>query len=329
MKIGGWLVGLAAVAALIIGCGDGSGAQTTEAPSRDPLELHVELPGEAGIESMGILLAEINGYFSDAGLEVVIRDPVTPDRTFGYVAGGTVDLGIVHQPELVLAREEGAQVAAVASVITQPTTSMIWLRKSKIGGIADLKGKTIATLGVRFEKPLLESFLARDGLTLADVKIETVDEELVPALISGRADAIFGGSWNVEGAELEARGLEPVITRPQSIGAPSYEELVLIGRRDRLSEDPQSIRDFLSAMTRGTAEALEDPEAAAEAIALRIGKAPGKAMDAELEATLPLFSGDGHLSEEKAGQLADWMYREGLIKRKPPVSTLLTNEYLP
>ncbi|HST69421.1 MAG TPA: ABC transporter substrate-binding protein [Solirubrobacterales bacterium] len=278
---------------------------------------------------MGILLAEINGYFGDVGLEVVVRDPVTPDRTFGYVAGGTVDLGLVHQPELVLAGARGAPVAAVASVITQPTTSMIWLPKSKIEGIADLRGKTIAILGLDYEKPLLENLLAREGLTLADVKIETVDEELVPALVGGRADAIFGGSWNVEGAELEARGLEPVITRLQSIGAPSYEELVLMGRRDRLSADPQSIRDFISAMTRGTALALEDPEAAAEAIATRIGRAPGKVLDAELEATVPLLSEDAHMSEEKAGQLVDWMYREGLIERKPPVSALLTNEYVP
>lgn len=329
MKISGLIVGLAAVTALIAGCGDGGGAETVEAPSQDLPELHVELPGEARIENMGILLAEINGYFSDAGLEVVVRDPVTPDRTFGYVAGGAVDLGIVHQPELVLAREEGVPVVAVASVITEPTTSMIWLQESKIDGIADLKGKTIATLGIYFEKPLLEKLLARGGLTLADVKIETVDEELVPALISGRADAIFGASWNAEGAELEARGLEPVITRLSSIGAPSYEELILIARQDRLSKDPQSIRDFISAIARGTAEALEDPEAAAETIAYRIGKVPGKVLDAESEATVPLLSESGEMSEEKAGQLIDWMYREGLIKRKPSVSTLLTNEYLP
>ena len=67
----------------------------------------------------------------------------------------------------------------------------------------------------------LQSFLARGGLTLDDVEVRRVGYELVSALTDGEVDAIFGGSWNIEGAVLEARGLKPVITRFEATASPA------------------------------------------------------------------------------------------------------------
>lgn len=323
-----WVLALAAAAAFLIGCGEGSEAETAEAPAEAPLEFHVTLDGRPGPENAGFMLAEAYGYFSDVGLEVIVHFPVLPDRPVEYVAGRNVDVAVSHQPEVVLAQERGEPVTAVAGVISEPTAAMIWPRKSKIEKIADLKGKTIAIPGLPFQKSLLQSLLARAGISPDEVKIETVDFELVPALVSGRADAIFGGSAGVEGVELEARGLEPVVTPVQSLGIPSYEELVLIARPDRLAKDPESIRDFISALARGTAEAIKDPEAAAETIAYRSEQTPNKTLDAKFEATVPLLSESGQMSDEQADRLVEWMYGEGLVKRKPTASELLTNEYL-
>lgn len=328
MRLGYLIVLLAAVAALAGGCGEGSDAETSEAPTGKPQQFRVVLNGKPRAENVGVIMAHTRGYFKEAGLDVIIHEPLMPARAFPYVADGIVDVGIVHQPELVLGQQGGASVVAVAGVTTQPNVAMIWLRKSKIESVADLEGKTIAIPGRAFEKGFLEMFLARGGLTLADVKVKTAEYNLLPALISGRADAIFGGSWNVEGAELEARGLDPVITRVESLGAPSYEDLVLITRRDRLAEDPESIQEFVAAMVRGTAEAVEDPRFAGEVVAYRNDKVPGKATKAEFEATLPLLSESGQISGEKASELIDWMYAQGLIERKPPASELFSNDYL-
>jgi putative hydroxymethylpyrimidine transport system substrate-binding protein len=208
------------------------------------------------------------------------------------------------------------------------TAALIWLRKPQIGGIADLKGKTIAIAGLPFERELLQSVLAGAGLTLDDVKVEFAGYELVPALLSGKADAIFG-SWNVEGIELEKRGLRPVVTRVQDLGVPAYEELVLIARRDRLERDPESIRDFIAAMNRGTAAAIEDPKAAANLIASGTSDPNRPAIEAEVKATLPLLSRSGRMDPELATGLTDWMHEEGLIQRAIPASELLTDDYLP
>jgi putative hydroxymethylpyrimidine transport system substrate-binding protein len=248
------------------------------------------------------------------------------------VAERAVDLAISHQPQVVLAKENGLDIVAVGSVVPEPTAAMIWLKKSKIGGLADLKGKTIGVYGLSFERGILQGVLARAGLSLDDVKVKKVEHETVPDLVSGRIDATFGNSWNVEGAELEARGLEPVITRVQDLGIPSYDELVVIARSERLRKDPQLIPDFLSAVARGTEAAIKDPEAAVKVIVEerenREENPNEKGIEAAVEATLPLLSRDGYMDPEQASGLIDWMYDEGMIERPLPVSELLTNQYV-
>ena len=316
---------------ILVGCGGGD-PETTASPSkRGPRELHVTLDGYEGAETLGLLMAEQRGYFADYDIFPLITTALSPDRPVQYVVSRSVDLGVTHLPQVVMAREKGAHVVAVGSLIPRPTASMIWLKGSKIGGIADLRGKTIAIPGAPFQKEFLGSALARAGLTLDDVKVTKVRYDMVPALVSGRADAIFGGSSNLEGAALESRGLQPVITPARDLDLPSYDELVLIARPDRLSDEPRLFRDFMAAVARGTAAAIEDPEAAARLIGKSFEADPNqgqKAIEAEVESTLPLLSRTGHMSPGQAGELVDWMHEEGMIQRKPSVSELLTDDYL-
>jgi putative hydroxymethylpyrimidine transport system substrate-binding protein len=327
------LIASAVGVVFFIGCGAHGGAETAETPAEHPhrtREVNLTLDGWEGPDAMGILMAEKRGYFAGVGLEVAILVPATPNRPVQYVIDGTDDIGISHLPQVVLAKEKGAPIIAVASLVSQPTAAMIWLKKSHIQSIADLKGKTIAIPGLPFQRSFLQSVLARGGLTLSDVKVKSVGYKLVPELASGRADASFGGSWNLEGVRLESRGLEPVITRAQDLGIPSYDELVVIARTDRVAEDPQLIRDFTSAAARGTAAAIEDPIGIAEAIDEAAESNPESSQrvtEAEVEATTSLLSGSGPMDPDQARNLVDWMYEEGMIQRKPPVSELLTNDY--
>jgi len=321
-------------ALLLAGCGSQGSAEDAETdPSayRPLRNLTVTLDGNEGPENVGILMAQQRGYFVDAGLSVSILTPVLPARPVQYVVTRQDDLGVTQEPQLALAKAKGAPVIAVGGLVHRPTAAMIWLKKSHIGGIADLKGKTIAIAGVPFQKVFLANVLARAGLTLNDVKVRNVGYELVPALVSGRADAIFGGSWNLVGIELEERGLKPIVTRPARLGFPPYDESVVIARTDRVSKDPSLIRDFMSAVARGTAAAVADPRASVDAIeeaGLGGPKLSRRTMRAEVAATLPLLSKSGYMYSEEAIHLVDWMNEQGMLQGFPTPYELLNNEYV-
>jgi putative hydroxymethylpyrimidine transport system substrate-binding protein len=324
-----------AAAIALVGCGGGSGDESAETQSEKPQHVQmvkVSLDSWRDPETVALTMARKRGYFDDAGLDVHTYTPVSPVVAIPDVLSGSDEFGISHLPQAVMAREKGAPIVILGSLVQRPTAALIWLKKSRINGIAGLKGKTIAIPGLPFQKSLLQSLLAKGGLTLGDVKIESVGIRLLPALLDGNADAVFGGSANIEGVELESRGLNPVITPVQASGVPGYDELVMIARRDLLSEDPQLVRDFMSAVVRGSAAAIEDPNAAVSSIEEGVERNPEtsrKEIVAEVEATVPFLSEDGHVSSGQARGLVDWMHEEGMIRHKVPVATLLTNRYLP
>jgi putative hydroxymethylpyrimidine transport system substrate-binding protein len=329
-------MGFALAAVLLAGCGGGSEAETAETHSSKQLrKLNVVLDGWEGPQTAGMLIAKEKGYFAEAGLEVAVSVPATPDRSVEYVLDGTSDLGIVHEPQDVLAMARvapGKQFPAViiGSVISQPTAALIWAKESKINEIADLKGKTIAIPGLPFQRKFLEALLAKEGLAPADVTIKEVGYKLVPALVGGQADAIFGGSGNMEAIELESQGVQPVVTGVQDLGIPAYDELVVIARTRPLLGDTQLVRTFMSALARGTAAAVAEPEEVLSALERAAEANPStspKVLRAQIEATLPLLSKNGYVNQERIERLVNWMHEEGMIQTKVGVAAMSTNYY--
>ena len=238
-------------------CGEKSEDGTAE---QQPLALTLDFYPNP--DHAGIYMAEKLGYFDEAGLDVGIDAPADPSAPIKQVAAGRSDLAITYEPELMLAREQGLDVVAVGALVNRPLTSMIWLKKSGIRGVGGLKGKTIATAGIPYQDKFLQTILARVKLAPDDVKAVNVGFGLLPALVGGSAQAMLGGYRNVEGVDLRERGKAPVVTPVDQLGVPTYDELVLVARRQSLEDDADRIRLFLAALERGTAAAVEQPGAA-------------------------------------------------------------------
>ena len=245
-------------------------------------------------------MAQKLGFFRDAGLDLSIETPSDPAAPIRLVAAGRTDLAISYEPEVMLAREQGLDVVAVGAVVDTPLTSMIWLGKSGIKGIGDLRGKTIATAGIPYQDAYLKTILARANLSPSDVKAVNVGFGLLPALVGGSAQAMLGGFSNVEGVDLRERGEKPVVTPVDQLGVPTYDELVLVARRESLEADPEPIRLFLAALSRGTAAAVADPKTA---VAARQGSEPGPGSE----------TGEGRGEGDPAAALADRLHEPGRV----------------
>ncbi|HET8955065.1 MAG TPA: ABC transporter substrate-binding protein [Solirubrobacterales bacterium] len=283
----------------------------------------------------GIYMAEKLGYFEEAGLDLGISTPSDPSLPIKEVAAGRSDLAVSYEPEVALAREQGLDVVAIAALVNRPLTSMIWLQKSGIKGIGDLKGKTVATAGIPYQDAFLKTILARVNLTPSDVKAVNVGFGLLPALLGGSAQAMLGGFSNVEGVDLRERGKAPVVTPVDKLGVPTYDELVLVARRQSLEENPEKFRLFLAALQRGTEAAVKQPGAATDAIVEANPDLEPKLTAAEVKATLPLLAARtegrpyGYMDPAAWSTFAGWMRDNELIQSLPNAKELLDNGYLP
>lgn len=324
MSVSRLILVVLAAGALLSGCGESS-ADTTEVwyPYKSPM---MSLDSNNGPENVGPLFASEFGYFLDLGVRPKMNPPLVPSQVTRNVNLEVVNVGITQEPQVVLAREEGFPVVIFGSLVSESTMAMIWLPDSGIEGIADLKGKTIAYPGVPFQKDFLEYVLEDAGMTLADVKLKNVGNDLTDALISGRADAIFGGSGNEEGVLLETRGFDPVVTEVTDLGIPGYDELVLIARPDHYEKEPELFDRILEASIRGNEAAAKDSAVATEAVVEQsFGIESPKPVRAGIEATTPLLSQTGDVDEAQLEEVIDWMYEQGMIRRKIPASDLLAS----
>lgn len=319
---------LAALVAAPLGLGAcGGGAASDE-------RFDVMLDFVVNPDHAGLYVAERRGYFGDAGLDVTLRVPPDPAAPIKQVAAGRVDLAISYEPELVLARDQGIDVVAVAALVNGPLTSLISLPAAGIDDPADLAGKTVVDAGIPYQSAYLRTILENAGVDPDSVDEVNVGFNLIPPLVSGRADAMLGGFLNVEGVQLEAEGENPRVVPVDRLGVPTYDELVLVADGERVREDPGQIRAFIAALERGTDAAIADPAAATDAIV-----AAGERLDPaltrkQIDATLPLLAARpgkpyGYMDPKRWQAFADYMAAQGQVEKAPEAADLLTNDLLP
>ena len=188
-------------------------------------------------DHVGIYDAHETGLFARAGLDVTIHAPSDPTAPLKLVGVGHSDLAVSYEQELFFAAAKKLPVVAVAAVVPQPLNSFMAI-EPQIRSLRDLKGETIGITGVPSDYATLDTALHSVGLTRKDVKVVTVGYNLLPALLAHRVDAVLGVYRNVEGIQLQLRGLHPTIIPVDRAGVPSYDELVLVANKTRLHNDP-------------------------------------------------------------------------------------------
>jgi putative hydroxymethylpyrimidine transport system substrate-binding protein len=322
---------LVAAAAIAAGCGEKS-----EDVDAQPEQFNLGLDWFPNPDHAGIFVGLEGGHFEEAGLDVEARTPSDPSAPIRQVAAGRIDLAISYEPEVILARNEGLPVIAVASLIPRPLTSLVSLRdETPIRDPADLRGTTVATAGIPYQRAYLEAIL--DEANVPEDSVERIDVglNLMPALLGGRADAVLGMFWNIEGVELEEREVQPIIYPVDELGIPSYDELVLVANADRVADDPEPIRLFIAALERGTEQAAADPPAAIQAILNANPDLDPPLTRAQVRATLPALTAHpdgqpyGYMRPGRWEEFAGFFADNGLVERRFPAGELLTNELLP
>jgi putative hydroxymethylpyrimidine transport system substrate-binding protein len=321
---------IVAAAVVAAGCGE----KSEDVTPGNPQPFDVALDFYVNADHSGLYEGIDRGYFRDAGLDVRPQVPSDPSAPIKEVAAGRVDLAISYEPEVLIARDQGLPVKAVAAVVPTPLTSLIWLKGSGIKDVKDLRGKTIATAGIPYQAAYLQTILERSGLSTDDVNVVDVQQGLLPAILSGRADAMLGGFLNVEGVDLRLRGKKPTVTPVDRLGIPTYDELVLVANSDRLGDETKNVRLFIAALERGTKAAVADPPAATRAL-LDAGKGLNPRFTAaEVRATLPLLlkTGDkpyGYMDPKQWQRFAQFFADHGVIEAVPSTGDVLTDDLLP
>jgi putative hydroxymethylpyrimidine transport system substrate-binding protein len=324
------LVCLLAIAGGVTACGERK--EPTGTPRVERLRLMLDYLPNA--DHAGIYAAQAQGDFARAGLRVDLQTPSDPAAPLKLLAAGRVDLAISYEPELLLARDKGQQLVAVAALVQQPLTAIVSVGKRAIHDPAQLRGKTVGTAGIPYQSAYLRAILGRAGVDPGSVREVNVGFNLVPAMLSGKVDATLGAFWNVEAIQLERQHKRPAVIRMERAGVPSYDELVLVARAADLRRGGARVRRFLRALAQGQQALRRDPQAGVRPLLSANRDLDAGLQLASVRATLPAFAPPagkpyGYMDPAQWTAYAQWMYDNKLLSRPPDAATALTDEFLP
>jgi ABC-type nitrate/sulfonate/bicarbonate transport system substrate-binding protein len=319
-------------AGLLGACTAGGPAPTTDgAASR---QVTVVLDWTPNTNHSGIYLAEANGWFDDAGLNVEI---VEPGETSGLqlLATGHADFAYSVAESLVPARTQGVDAVSVAAVIEHNTSSLIFEKSSGISRPRDLAGKVYGSYGSDLENALVRRLVECDGGDPDEVRSAPLASN---DFRIGLTEDQFDFAWVFDAWDtIRLRDLDglPVDTLPfieHTDCIPDwYTPLVATGAAT-LESDPDLVRDFLAALARGYRAAMADPGAAAQALLAAAPELDPRLVRASAEYLATRYADEpgawGRQTPQTWAAFVGFLQDEGLLEEGFDTEAAWTDDYL-
>lgn len=242
----------------------GSFASATAAFAATPIKFQLDwrFEGPAAL----FLQPVSKGYFQAAGLNVTVDAGSGSGGAIQRVASGSYDMGFADLAALMEFHANNPEVkdkpVAVMMVYNNTPASVMALKKSAIAKPADLTGKKLGA-------PVFDA--GRRGFPLfakankvGDVQWTTMDPPLRETmLVRGDIDAITGFTFTSL-LNLEARGVKAadVAVMPFADNGVKLYGNAIIASAKLVRENPEAVRAFLKAFSKGTKEVMANPGAA-------------------------------------------------------------------
>ena len=277
-------------------------ASAVGSPAGELRQVRLLLGFRPDVQFAPFYLAQQEGYFAEAGLEVSIEH-ADGGELIRLVADGQAEFGVADATDVMIARTAAVPVTYVSTLYQFFPVALVGPTGSVPSDPAGLAGMTIGTPG-RFGSSwhALLALLDAGGLTPDDVTIREYPQfNQVEGLLNGDVDLITGFRNN-EPLRLGAVGMETDLLTVDDV-APLPGPGMIVGD-ELLDADADLARAFASAVVAAQQAIVEDPDSGLRAA---LNEVPTLSEDeatalAVLEATIPIWLGsasavDGMINE--------------------------------
>jgi len=222
-----------------------------------------------------VFIADHEGYFTQAGLVLQVRDYPSGKRALEGLLAGEADLVTSADVPCVVSSFERLDLRLLATICAADDEPRIVARKDRgIRQPGDLRSKRVATQKASAVHFFLHNFLGKYGLTERDVKLSFMKaEELAPALVAGTIDAFSMREPYVSEAR---RGLGD---RAVVFAGPGLYRRTdsMVTTSGFLAARPQVAERLIAGLLQAEEMVAANPRRAAEVVAARLGLTPSEA----------------------------------------------------
>ncbi|MBC8413732.1 ABC transporter substrate-binding protein, partial [bacterium] len=215
----------------------------------------LQLPWHHQFQFAGYYAAISEGYYADAGLEVTVV-PGSPGVTpVDEVMAGRAHYGVARS-ELVLHRQKGVPVVALAPIFQHSAITFLAREDSGISTIHDMIGKTVMMIKGGNDAEHIAAFL-NEGVSLDQINLIPSSYD-INDLVNGKTD-VFNAYISNEPFFLQELNIPVSIIRPSSYGIDFYGDTIFTSE-DTVTAHPEQVKAFRDATLKGWAYALANQE---------------------------------------------------------------------
>lgn len=321
---------------VITGCSnDQSSDQTKETKTNEETALKkvtVVLDWTPNTNHTGLYVAKDQGYFEEEGLDV---DIIMPGEAGAdqLVASGKADFGVSYQESITQARIQDVPLVSIAAVIQHNTSGFASPVEKNIVSPKDFAGKSYGGWGSPVEKSVIASLMKQENANPDDVSIINMgDTDFFTAVKRDVDFAWIYYGWTGVEAELRGEKINMIYLTDYSKDLDYYTP-VLATNENMIKTNPDTVKAFLKAASKGYQYAIDEPDKAADIL---IAAAPD--LDADLvrksqEWLAPKYKDDasrwGEQKLEVWENYANWMHKNKLLEKQLNAKEAFTNEFLP
>jgi NitT/TauT family transport system substrate-binding protein len=288
------------------------------------------------------LLAQDRGYFAKEGLDVTFDQGKGSGVAVNSVASGVYDAGFGDTNAVIrlAAQKPGEQPVAVYMLYNRAPFVIATLASSGIKTPRDLEGRSLGAPAGDAALGLLPVFAKANGVDASKIKITNMAPNLrEPMLQKKEVDAI-AGFINTIWFAAQAVGINPEkelnIFRYGDMGVAGYGNSILFTQKF-VKENPEAVRGFLRALTRGVQDVLANPEAGVDAVMKRD---PLLNRDNQRERLLAAIKNDvmsAEVTKNGLGDVVDERFARGIaqqveanaLPRTPTQAEIFNRSFLP
>ncbi|NLZ70037.1 MAG: ABC transporter substrate-binding protein [Clostridiaceae bacterium] len=300
---------------------------------RNLTEITFALDWTPNTNHSGLFLARDLGYFAEEGLNVSLQQS---DMTFiEQVGSGAAQFGIASQEQVLQARAASGKVpvVAVAAVIQHNTSGFASPVDRKIVVPKDFMGKTYSGWGTPLEEAFIRTLVEADGGDYSKVKIINQSATDFFAALETEADFVWiYKGWDGVAAEVNNYPLNFILLQEIDPQLDFYSP-VIIANESVVREQPELVRRFLRAATRGYMKAIEEPAAAVQALLAEAPELDAELLEKSQNYLNTQYIADalrwGEMTKQRWDDFAVWMDDRGLLESKIAVDDAWTAEFLP
>jgi NitT/TauT family transport system substrate-binding protein len=218
------------------------------------------------------LMAKSKGYFQQEKLDVTIDAGNGSGGAVARVATNTYDMGFADMGALMEFYGNNisapSKPVAVMMVYNNTPAAVLALKKSGIRKPADLAGKRLGAPVFDAGRKSYAVFAKANGLDASKALWTSMDPPLRETMLArGDVDAITGFSFTSI-LNLNARGVkdEDIVVLPYSTNGVKFYGNAVIVSEEFMKKNPEAIKGFLRALTRGIKDVIANPEAAVKLV---------------------------------------------------------------